>query len=137
MWYKDLAKCNYFGEEYAKIFAAVGWLENGKPYTNGESPIIIVEKLHEFRKTSGMHQYFLGYHKCDFCKFSDVELGANTILIAYKKQIYACPALITHYIEKHQYLPPVEFIEAVLNYDHQSAIEYFKEIRENKLHKIK
>ena len=76
---------------------------------------------------------FCGYHICDFCNFCNVELGAKTIEIAYKEKIYACPALIIHYIEKHQYLPPTQFIEAVINYDHQYAMEYFKKIRENKL----
>lgn len=132
MWYEDLTECDYFAEQFSVNRIAVGWLENGKPYEKGETSKKVVEKIHEFIKTSGMYVYFLGYHKCDFCDFINVELGAATILIAYKKKVYICPALIVHYIENHQYLPPTEFIEAVLNYDHQSAMEYFNKIRENK-----
>ena len=84
-----------------------------------------------------MYYRFLGYHECDFCDFINVELGATTILIAYENKVYVCPALITHYIEDHSYLPPPKFIEAVLNYDHQYAMEYFKKIRENRFPKIK
>lgn len=132
MWYEDLTECDYFGEEYSKTLIAVGWLENGKPYRKGESPKGILEKLYEFSKTPGMYEMFLGYHICDFCDFVNVNLGATAILIAHKNKVYICPALIIHYIESHQYLPPSEFIEAVENYDHQSAMEYFKKIRENK-----
>lgn len=30
---------------------------------------------------------------------------------------YAAPELIAHYVEAHDYLPPTEFIEAVLSSD--------------------
>jgi len=130
MWYEDLAECGYFAEFFPTI--AIGWLENGKPYSIGKTPKEAVETIYKFNKTDGMYYRFLGYHECDFCDFVNIELGATTILIAYQDKVYACPALIIHYMEKHQYLPPDEFIEAVLNYDHQFAMEYFKKIRENK-----
>lgn len=79
-----------------------------------------------------MYYRFLGYHECDFCDSVNIELGATTILVSYKNRVYACPALITHYMESHSYLPPSEFIDVVLNYDHQLAMEYFNKIRENK-----
>lgn len=132
VWYKDLAECDSFKEYLPATYIAIGWLEKGKPYTTGKTSIEIIEKIYEFNKTSGMYVRFRGFHTCDFCDFVDINLGATTILIAYKHKVYACPALITHYIEKHQYLPLGEFIEAVLNYDHQYAMEYFKKIRENK-----
>lgn len=136
MWYEDLTECDY---AYVILPSriAVGWLEKGKPYTTGETGREIVEKIYEFNKTPGMYMRFLGYHECDFCDFVSIELGSTTLLIAYKNKVYVCPALIAHYIESHSYFPPTEFIEAVLNYDHQFAMEYFKKIRENKLPKIK
>lgn len=135
MWFEDLTQCNYFAEFFPTI--AIGWLENGKPFVTGETSKEIVERIHTYNKTSGMYYRFLGYHECDFCDYINIELGATTILIFYKEKVYACPALIIHYIEKHQYRPPDEFIEAVLNYNHQLAVEYFKKIRENKFSKRK
>jgi len=134
MWYGDLSKCGYFGN-ILPICIAVGWLENGKPYSTGETAREVVEKICEFTKMPEIRHLFRGYHECDFCDFVNIELGATTVLIAYKNKVYAYPGLITHYIEAHYYRPPDEFIEAVLNYDHQSAIEYFKKITENKFAK--
>ncbi|MEK7724622.1 MAG: hypothetical protein AAB336_09765 [Acidobacteriota bacterium] len=130
MWYEDLSQCDYFANYFYTI--AVGFLENGKSYTKGETANEVVEKIYEFNKTSGMYYRFLGYHQCDFCGFVNIELGATTILLAYKDKIYAFPMLITHYIESHSYLPPAEFIEAVLNYNHEYAMDYLRKIVENK-----
>lgn len=132
MWFEDLTECDYFSNLIKQKPLAVGWLENGKPYEQGQTPQEIIDKTYGFTKTPGMFVYFCGYHVCDFCDYVNIELGAQTILIAYKGQIYICPALVVHYMESHSYLPPAEFIEAVLNYDHGSAMEYFEKIRENK-----
>jgi hypothetical protein len=137
MWYEDLTGCDYFADILPAKPISIGWLENGKLYTKGKTPGEIVEKIIEFNKNPGMYHRFCGYHECDFCDFFNIELGATTILIAYKNKAYICPALIIHYIEEHFYLPPDEFIEAVLNYDHHYAMEYFKKIRENRIPKIK
>lgn len=130
MWFEDLTKCSYFAEFFPTI--AVGFLENGRSYTKGKTSLEIVQKIYEFNKTPGMYHRFCGYHECDFCDFVSIELGATTILLAYRDKVYAFPMLITHYIESHSYLPPAEFIEAVLNYDHEYAMDYLKKIVENK-----
>lgn len=124
MWYEDLSKCGYFDDYFPTI--AVGFLENGKPFSKGETSVKILEKIYEFNKTSGMYHRFLGYHLCDFCDYVNVELGATTIWLAYKDKIYVFPMLITHYIESHSYLPPPEFMEAILNYNHEYSMNYLK-----------
>ncbi|MEZ5424773.1 MAG: hypothetical protein R2747_00790 [Pyrinomonadaceae bacterium] len=136
MWHEDLSKYTEFGEkfskticgdDYAEILIAVGWLEKGKTYATGETPKGVCERLLEFRKTSVLRLGFCGRHQCDFCgsEFID-EFGAVTIFVAYKNKIYVCPDLIVHYIEKHSYLPPAEFIEAVLAHTPQESQKYFK-----------
>lgn len=130
MWFEDLTKCDYFANFFPTI--AVGFLENGKSYTKGETSKEIIEKIYEFNKTGGMYYRTCGYHECDFCNFINIELGATTILLAYKDKIYAFPMLITHYIESHSYRPPDEFMEAVSKYDHNYAMEYLKKKVENK-----
>lgn len=130
-WYEDLTECDYLGEEYLKFLTAICWLEKEKPYTKGEISQTIVDKLYEISKLPETLVYFLGYHECDFCGFCDVELGASMFIIGFKEKIYACPAMIIHYIKAHKYLPPPEFLEAVQNYDHQKAMAHLEEIREN------
>lgn len=137
MWHKDLSEGNFWGNRIPVSFTTVGWLENGKEFTTGNAPINIIERVYEFSRMPEMYQTYFGYHQCDFCEFVNIELGAKTIMIVYKSKVYFCPALITHYMDSHSYLPPSEFIEAVLNYDHQYAMEYFKQVRENRFSKIK
>lgn len=148
MWFADLSEYDFFGrmdsrrlfgEDYKTIPTAVGWLENGKPYTIGKAPEGLVGKLREFIKTRTITHMFLGIHECDLC---EVELppgylnvidglGSKTTFIAHKNKLYIFPDLIIHYIEAHSYLPPAEFIQAVLDSEPQETIEYFKRIRQN------
>ena len=148
MWYEDLAKFDLLGAKTARLLCgrnhaemtiAVGWLENGKLYTTGETPENFVDTLHEFIKTNELYFAFLGVHECDLCnvKLPPGHLniingfGSKTCYIAYKDKVYLFPDLIIHYIEDHAYLPPSEFVEAVLNCTPHETIEYFKEIRQN------
>lgn len=78
-------------------------------------------------------------HECSFCggevvSFSPREvecysggrvkvLGLNEICIPSQAGgiVYSCPTLICHYIEKHGYLPPEEFVEALSAFDLSQA----------------
>lgn len=40
--------------------------------------------------------------------------GRGYFLISYSRLAYAAPVLIMHYIQEHQYHPPMQFVEAVL-----------------------
>lgn len=130
MWYEDLAECDYFGEEYSKILTAVGWLENENPFSTGTVPKDVYSKLCEFSKKPWTFAVFMGPHECDLCQFGN-EFGIDNIFIPHNGKIYVCPALITHYINAHHYLPPNEFIEAVLACPPQGSMEYLKKILEN------
>ena len=148
MWFEDLSEWDFFGrklskklfgEEYSTIPIAIGWLEKGKPYTTGKSPKILVEKLYEFIKTREITHAFLGVHECDLCNVKLLPerlniidgLGSKTTFVTHKDKVYIFPDLIVHYINAHSYLPPTEFIEAVLNSKPQETMEYFKQISQN------
>ena len=130
MWYEELTECDYFGEEYAKILTAVGWLENEKPFATGKVPTDFFEKLSELQKNPWTFASFCGFHECNICQFKG-KSGIKNIFIPYNNRIYVCPELITHYINNHFYLPPGEFIEAVLNCPPQKSMEYLKKMLEN------
>lgn len=125
MWYEDLTECDYFGEEYSKILTAVGWLENGRVFSTGESPKEFYEKLCEFSKNPWTFVICAGPHECNLCQFEGATSSQN-IFFPHNGKIYVCPKLITHYINNHFYLPPVEFIEAVLACPTQGSVEYLK-----------
>ncbi|MGC2639556.1 MAG: hypothetical protein WA294_20400 [Acidobacteriaceae bacterium] len=63
-----------------------------------------------------------GWHPCTLCReypirdqigMQTIELGNAEIDVAGPDKVYACPALIYHYILRHGYRPPTEFLEAV------------------------
>jgi hypothetical protein len=130
MWYEDLSECDYFGKNFSKILMPVGWLENEKPFATGKVSKDFYEKLCEFNKKPWGFSQFLGYHECNLCQFEG-KLGIKNIFVPHNNKIYVCPELITHYINDHLYLPPNEFIEAVLDCPPQNSMVYLKKILEN------
>ena len=130
MWYEDLTECDYFDEEYSKILTAIGWLEGEKPFPMGQSQKEFYERLNEHIKNPWTFVVFAGPHECDLCQFEG-KFGSSNIFIPHNGKIYVCPELITHYINSHNYLPPNEFIEAVLACPPQGSMEYLKKILGN------
>lgn len=111
-YYADLTPYNYFA--YTEKELNVGWLSKDHEFNKGDVPSGFIEKL----KVYGEREYRIhqtkGFHGCDFC--ADKHHGSNEIRIVGSDGIvYACPKLIIHYIEIHNYLPPQEFIDAVMN----------------------
>jgi hypothetical protein len=98
----------------------IGWLDVNHPFPHGEVDPSIVEKIRKLCKAPVNQTR--GLHKCPMCsQFSiwelisgeTVTLGSAEIHVPGKGVTYACPTLIYHYIAKHGYLPPEEFLETV------------------------
>ncbi|MDE6313851.1 MAG: hypothetical protein K2M46_09595 [Lachnospiraceae bacterium] len=54
------------------------------------------------------------------------EVGFYEIRVFGENNVtYAAPSMIYHYITHHNYLPPEEFIKAVLTFDEQKYKEKF------------
>jgi hypothetical protein len=101
----------------------VGWLENGQPFTTGETSKEFQEKLREFCQPEYKVLATRGFHECEF--FCREHARSNTeIRVLGAKAVYAAPTLIHHYVIAHHYQPPQEFIEAVLNSSHPSSANY-------------
>jgi hypothetical protein len=88
------------------------------------------------QKVIFMKNYFhmMGVHYCDFCNEKDtimenlikpqvkfnnetINLGGSEIFVIKDKLVYIAPSLIFHYVLDHEYLPPDEFIDAVMQYE--------------------
>jgi hypothetical protein len=67
----------------------------------------------------------MGYHECDLC-LSERKGGITNLFIPGDGFLYVCPELILHYINDHQYSPPVEFCEAVLACAPMNSSDYLK-----------
>ncbi|MFB7876018.1 hypothetical protein ACFC06_12250 [Nocardia sp. NPDC056064] len=112
----------------------VGWLSVDEPFPTGETSRQFVARLQKVaKKRINMTR---GYHGCEFCasellaeageemaglqihdELVGLEaLGNGEILVrGAAGECYIAPVMIVHYIELHNYLPPQEFIDAVLN----------------------
>ena len=119
-WFEDSSPCKYFGAELTPCLRAVGWLENGKPFTSGPQDRRVYDKLKELRKGFLQARWrwyllnsFFGYHGCSLCFGRGAE-GVNNLFIPGPGFIFVAPELILHYMDAHAYQPPPEFCQAVL-----------------------
>lgn len=91
----------------------IGWLDT-QNYTKGEVSQEFLEKLKEIPFSIRTK----GWHDCPFCSKAK---SSNQYYIPLKGDItgrifYDAPEMIIHYCEEHNYLPPQEFIDAVMAY---------------------
>jgi hypothetical protein len=85
----------------------VGWIEG--PCTTGPTPEAFRERLDVLCRESVVNRTGC-FYRCCSGTMGDGEVhiqGANG-------RVYAAPQLILHHVTEHGYLPPEEFIEAVL-----------------------
>lgn len=105
----------------------VGWLDDLHSFSRGAVGEDVVAKLKELRKKP-VNSLF-GFHVCQICcprslakhskeyieVVTDARCNGNgEIRIKLDGITYAAPVLIIHYIEEHGYLPPEDFLDAVL-----------------------
>lgn len=121
-YYKDLTPYEYF-----RNFDAlnIGWLSKEREFEKGDVPDSFIEEL-EKKQTERLCR---GSHGCEFCEepkdtninspawleFRGRTLGNGEIIIKGKDgKTYSSPVLIVHYIKEHNYKPPKEYINAVI-----------------------
>ena len=127
MHYDDLEMCRYHGgpfdaENWSVPLSAVGWLEHPLPHTKGASPeafLIRLLALISSARSAYPHYYFRGVHECSLCLACGLASpgpiwSQENIFVPGTACVYVAPGGIVHYVESHEYLPPQEFIEAVL-----------------------
>ena len=119
-YYPDLTRFEYPFQEmiskgkYPKTaipFVNIGWLGAGHNYPRGETEIVFRERLAFFCRTHAEWVYWAGFHTCEFC---GKARGSCEIRVVGKEKLYVAPVLVHHYVVVHEYRPPEEFIQAVL-----------------------
>ncbi len=96
----------------------VGWLHPDEPFRQGAAPAGFVARLKEFsnraRFCSEAFNWgaYGGYHTCEFCQQAH---ATGSLGVLFEGKLYHAPTMIIHYVEHHQYVPPDEFIEAVMS----------------------
>lgn len=105
---------------------AIGWLDFEDetyeyPY-QGEGDMetrrALIAALHSIPRQSVLRQR--GPHHCNLGE-SCTEFGGAEYVIEHAGKTYIAPALILHYVQKHWYMPPADFVAAVLAQGAQGA----------------
>lgn len=93
----------------------VGWLEDGYYFKAGRTPWLFRWKLRRLVRFP-KNDLMWGVHVCDLCERRDgADFGNGELHVrADNGTTYIAPVLIVHYVSKHKYLPPNQFIDAVL-----------------------
>jgi len=140
-YFKDLSLYSYSKGETSILPAFnIGWLSKDQSFIAGETSQQFREKLYGFCVDENLVLVMRGFHKCEFCELSYDEwlkthpdygksakfmgLGTGEIRVIGKSVIYAAPSLIYHYISTHDYMPPQEFIEAILTGPQPGSTEH-------------
>ena len=114
MYYKDLdIEDGHYGHKFVKV----AWLDKGEPYTTGECPKEFLKKLKKLKPRA----YTKGWHDCPFC--NKAKSSSQFQWTIKGKKIYDVPFMIIHYIEKHNYLPPQEFIDFVMTLEVEKPLK--------------
>lgn len=147
-YFEDLSLYEYCkGSERADLpVLNIGWLDKSEPFPSGVTGQKFQERLFSYCLDKNVVYITRGFHFCNLCGQSGIEwaqnrqnyygdgskcmsLGFGEIRIIGNSSIYAAPTLIYHYVNEHSYLPPDEFINAVLYGPKPESSEYREFLR--------
>jgi hypothetical protein len=141
-FFADLSPCTYFPITPVDRLLAVGWLDRDRSYRRASVDETVFARLCELLHDPWQPFVTPGAHDCPFCRFtggpaqlnyrdSTVQLGANNLFVSGDGVLLVAPSLILHYIDAHEYAPPEQFCQAVLNCPPMRSMAYWKAIREH------
>ena len=123
---------------------AVGWLSPDETFERGKVPQEFVSALFRLLLNPWQPAIAMGFHACPFCEFSggpssfqmmesneSVSMGSTNLYVPEDGRVFVFPSLGIHYIDAHQFRPPSEFQQAVLNCPKMRSMDYLKALRTN------
>lgn len=110
-----------FGKETAVVsgplIRAIGWLSAAQDFNVGSVPIEFSERLELICERWDEGVEALGWpvpgeaHTCELC--GDFH-AAGSVGVPGEGILFVAPEMVAHYVDDHGYLPPADFVEAVL-----------------------
>jgi hypothetical protein len=113
----------------------VGWLDGTHPFPKGSVDSCLIEKMKFLAERPvelyrgkhygklcaeppGLEKTFMPNgividSNCSWAKWLNQRSSNGEIRVQYEGVTFAAPVLIVHYIEKHNYLPPAQFLKAI------------------------
>jgi hypothetical protein len=138
-FYTDLANTTMISS--GPHVRAIGWLDDIHAFPTGKTPAAFVQQLRYITEKCFASEdalgwtldSFFGVHTCELChKFDHKE----NFGVPAGEVLYVAPAMILHYVEEHGYLPPEQFVDAVLESPipgtkaYEDAVVKFQELHE-------
>jgi hypothetical protein len=116
-YFEDLSDYRYGPFLARPNVVNVGWLSKKHEFCEGPTTPQFRSKLYQFCMFTRVGAW--GFHACEFCgeegvSYEGLRLGSAEIRVFGEARVYAAPNLILHYVHAHHYLPPAEFVEAVM-----------------------
>ena len=132
-WHEDFQPLGHSG------ILAVGWLEFDHAYAKGEVGEEFAHALAGLLVDPWQAAPPARFHRCDFCRFSwgpvfvsvaglSIQIGNRILFVPDGPRLFAAPSMILHYVDAHEYAPPVEFQQAVLRCPTMKSPAYEKAI---------
>jgi len=106
---------------------AIGWLSAERPHCTGSVSEVFVTRLRSFCDRWSDSVRALGWpvcagpHSCELC--GGVRASGNFGVPA-GNILFVAPEMIGHCVEKHGYVPPQEFVVAVLAAPEPGTVDY-------------
>jgi hypothetical protein len=118
-YFKDLTEYRLFGKPEPGVLN-VGWLGEGQPFQTRDTSEAFRAALTKLCNDHAIRPC-AGHHVCEICPgaswhdpyFHNMGNGEIRVRDAAGTW-YAAPRLIIHYVDKHGYCPPQQFIDAVI-----------------------
>lgn|SRR5262249_9753796 len=124
---RDLDLCRYHtgpfdADNWSVPLRAIGWLEHPHHFNAGPTPSGLIPRLQLLVKQTRdaySHYIFRGGMSCSICESVGLHSpgpiwSQENIFVPGDGVVYVAPGGIVHYVEAHSYLPPKEFLDAVL-----------------------
>jgi hypothetical protein len=140
-FFRELSEYEYHRAECNRpVTKNVGWLGEGHEFRREKASEQLLDRLWSYCHISVAQMR--GIHPCEFCPPDGLSyfgqrngekllLGSSEIRVFGKAGvIYAAPTLIYHYAAEHDYRPPDEFVEALLNEPAPPSPEYFDRLEQ-------
>ena len=119
-YYRDLSPYTYWHSSQSESWTSVnvGWLDDAFPFEKAEPLESDLRLLRQYEKV--VVNGLMGIHFCPFCvddkdPSRDIRPSGSseTVIIGHNGTLYHAPKLILHYMERHWYAPPEEFLVAL------------------------